>query len=96
MPLYIMKMKLIEKIFVLATQLQFKEQGDVIPQVVSVDKTKRDKKSSKYIFPEKCLCGAKTKKEISTSTNKEDAVRRCSKEDMIVVYSKRKIKTYSF
>ena len=51
--------------------------GDVIPQIVSVDKSKRNRKSNKYIFPEKCLCGAKTKKEISTSTNKEDAIRRC-------------------
>ncbi len=53
--------------------------GDVIPQVVTVDKSKRNKKSKKFIFPEKCLCGAKTKKEINTSTNKEDAVRRCIK-----------------
>ena len=53
--------------------------GDVIPQVVSVDKLKREKESIKYIFPDKCLCGAKTKKEISTSTKKEDAVRRCLK-----------------
>ena len=53
--------------------------GDVIPQVVSVDKLKRNKNSSKYIFPDKCLCGSKTKKEISTSTNKEDAVRRCTR-----------------
>ncbi len=53
--------------------------GDVIPQVVSVDKLKRNKNSNKYIFPEKCLCGSKTKKEISTSTNKEDAVRRCTR-----------------
>ena len=51
--------------------------GDVIPQVLSVNKSKRDKNSKKYNFPEKCLCGAKTKKEISSSTNKEDAVRRC-------------------
>ena len=53
--------------------------GDVIPQVISVDKEKRDKKSSKYIFPKKCLCGSKTKKEVSLFTNKEDAVRRCTK-----------------
>ena len=53
--------------------------GDVIPQVVSVDKTKRTKKHIKFIFPNKCLCGANTKKEISSSTNKEDAVRRCTK-----------------
>ncbi len=53
--------------------------GDVIPQVLSVDKKQRNKQSIKYIFPEKCLCGAKTKKEISDATNKEDAVRRCIK-----------------
>ena len=51
--------------------------GDVIPQVVSSDKSKRGKNSIKYIFPDKCLCGVKTTKEISTSTKKEDAVRRC-------------------
>ena len=53
--------------------------GDVIPQVVSVDISKRDKSSKKYIFPKKCLCGADTKKELSKSTNKQDAVRRCFK-----------------
>ena len=53
--------------------------GDVIPQVVSVDISKRDKSSKKYIFPKKCLCGADTKKELSKSTNKHDAVRRCLK-----------------
>ncbi len=53
--------------------------GDVIPQVLSVDKSKRTKDSKKYIFPKKCLCGSETKKEISTSTKKKDAVRRCLK-----------------
>ena len=53
--------------------------GDVIPQVLSVDKTKRSTKSKKFIFPEKCLCGYKTKKEISPTTKKTDAVRRCSR-----------------
>ena len=53
--------------------------GDVIPQVVSVDKSKRDKKTKKFKFPNKCLCGAETKKEFSKSTKKFDAVRRCLK-----------------
>ena len=53
--------------------------GDVIPQVVSVDKSKRSKNSNKYIFPDKCLCGSVTQKEISLTTNKKDAVRRCLK-----------------
>ena len=51
--------------------------GDVIPQVVSVDITKRKKNSQKFTFPNKCLCGGKIQKEFNSSTNKEDAVRRC-------------------
>ncbi len=53
--------------------------GDVIPQVVSVNFSKRNKNSKKFIFPKNCLCGAATKKEISKSTKKHDAVRRCVK-----------------
>ena len=59
--------------------IQIQRAGDVIPQVIAVDLSKRDKKSKKYIFPEKCLCGSITQKEISKSTKKEDAVRRCNK-----------------
>ena len=53
--------------------------GDVIPQVVSVDLTRREKNAKKYLFPKKCLCGAETKKELSKSKKKYDAVRRCTK-----------------
>ena len=53
--------------------------GDVIPQVISVDLSKRKNGSQKFQFPKKCLCGAETIKEISKSTKKEDAVRRCIK-----------------
>ncbi len=59
--------------------IQIQRAGDVIPQVVSVDISKRNKKSKKFIFPVKCLCGAPTKKEFSKSTKKQDAVRRCTK-----------------
>ncbi len=54
--------------------IKIQRAGDVIPQVVSVDKIKRDKNSKKFIFPTNCLCGAQTKKEISKSTKKK----RCS------------------
>jgi DNA ligase (NAD+) len=55
--------------------------GDVIPHILSVDKTKRDKKSTKFIFPKNCpSCGSKTIKEFNNITKKEDAVRRCSSE----------------
>ena len=53
--------------------------GDVIPQVLSVDKSKRNKKSKKFIFPDKCLCGSTTKKEINLATKKTDVVRRCTR-----------------
>ena len=47
--------------------IKIQRAGDVIPQVVSVDISKRDSKSRKFIFPKKCLCGAETKKEFSLS-----------------------------
>ena len=59
--------------------IKIQRAGDVIPQVISVDLTKRDKKSKKFIFPNKCLCGSITKKEFSKSTKKLDAVRRCQR-----------------
>ena len=59
--------------------VQIQRAGDVIPQVVSVDISKRNKNSKKYIFPTQCLCGSITQKEINKSTKKEDAVRRCIK-----------------
>ncbi len=59
--------------------IKIQRAGDVIPQVVSVDFSKREKKNKKFIFPSNCLCGALTKKEISKSTKKKDAVRRCLK-----------------
>ena len=55
--------------------------GDVIPHILSVDKTKRDKKSTKFIFPKNCpSCGSKTIKEFNNVTKKKDAVRRCASE----------------
>ena len=52
--------------------------GDVIPQIVSVDLSKRKKNLEKYIFPIKCpSCGSQTIKEININTKKVDAVRRC-------------------
>ena len=59
--------------------IKIQRAGDVIPQVVSVDISKRDKNSKKFIFPNKCLCGSETKKELNISKKKYDAVRRCIK-----------------
>ena len=55
--------------------------GDVIPHILSVDKNKRNKKSSKFVFPKKCpSCGSETVKEFNIITKKKDAVRRCISE----------------
>ena len=55
--------------------------GDVIPHIVSIDKSKRQKSSKKFEFPQFCpSCGSKTIKEFNLLTKKEDAVRRCSSE----------------
>ena len=52
--------------------------GDVIPQVLYVDKGKRNKNTKKFNFPDKCpSCGSKTIKEFNYSTKKKDAVTRC-------------------
>ena len=51
--------------------------GEVIPQVLYVDKTKRGKDVKKFIFPKKCPCGNETIKEFNNTTKKIDAVRRC-------------------
>ena len=52
--------------------------GDVIPQVLYVNKEKRNKNIKKFIFPNKCpSCGAKTIKEYNYSTKKRDAITRC-------------------
>jgi DNA ligase (NAD+) len=55
--------------------------GDVIPHVVSVDKSKREQTLKKFIFPTNCpSCGGKTIKDYNEITKKEDAVRRCVSE----------------
>ena len=55
--------------------------GDVIPHVISVDLTKRNKNSKKFIFPLTCpSCGGKTVKDFNETTKKQDAVRRCISE----------------
>tara|TARA_B100000686_G_scaffold331391_1_gene394866 strand:- start:1611 stop:3647 length:2037 start_codon:yes stop_codon:yes gene_type:complete len=52
--------------------------GDVIPQVLYVDKGKRNKNTKKFDFPDKCpSCGSKTIKEFNYSRKKKDAVTRC-------------------
>ena len=55
--------------------------GDVIPHVILVDINKKDKKSKKFVFPNKCpSCGSETIKEFNRITKKFDAVRRCVNE----------------
>ena len=69
--------------------------GDVIPQVLSVDLSKRSKFSKKFIFPTKCACGSETIKEINANTKKVDAVRRClDKKNKCQFIAKEKLKHF--
>ena len=55
--------------------------GGVIPHVIEVDKTKREKNSISFTFPNKCpSCGSEAIKEFNKITKKYDAVRRCTNE----------------
>ena len=52
--------------------------GDVIPQVLYIDKSKRSTNTKKFNFPDNCpSCGSKTIKEFNYITKKTDAVTRC-------------------
>ena len=56
--------------------------GDVIPNVTSVDLSKRNKNSKKFLFPKNCpSCGSPTIKDFNSITKKVDAVRRCTNKD---------------
>jgi DNA ligase (NAD+) len=72
--------------------IKIQRAGDVIPQVVSVEISKRNTKSKKFIFPTKCLCGAVTKKDFSKSAKKQDSVRRCIKGYNCKFIAKEKLK----
>jgi len=69
--------------------------GDVIPQIIKVDKSKRNKSSKKFKFPKKCPCGFDTIKDFNKITKKFDAVRRCpDKGYECNLITKEKIKHY--
>ncbi|PQA89078.1 NAD-dependent DNA ligase LigA [Hyphococcus luteus] len=53
--------------------------GDVIPQVLEVDKKKRPKESKPYKFPTHCpVCGSHAVNEVNPNTGKADVDRRCT------------------
>ena len=95
MLLYIMKRKLVRKDIRVGDYVTIQRAGDVIPQVVSVDLSKREKHSKKFNFPNKCPCGSDTIKEINVNTKKADAVRRClDKENKCQFIAKEKLKHF--
>ena len=96
MRLYIMKMKFIRKDIRVGDTIQIQRAGDVIPQVVSVDLSKEKKKVKNLFFLQNVCVVQKLKKEVSKSTKKQDAVRRCIKGYDCKYIAKEKIKTYSF
>ncbi len=73
--------EIIRKDIRIGDTVKIERAGDVIPHVILVDIKKRDKKSKKFVFPNKCpSCGSKTIKEFNRVTKKFDAVRRCVNE----------------
>ena len=88
--------EIIRKDIRIGDHVSIQRAGDVIPQIVSVDLTKRKKNSQKYIFPTKCpSCGSQTIKEINVNTKKVDAVRRClDKEYKCQYIAKEKLKHF--
>lgn len=55
--------------------------GDVIPQIVDVDLSKRPADAVPYVFPHKCpVCDSEAVREVNEKTGKVDVVRRCTGE----------------
>jgi DNA ligase (NAD+) len=53
--------------------------GDVIPQVLAVDRDKRPKNSKPFKFPTVCpVCGSEAVREVDPKTGKPEVVRRCT------------------
>ncbi|MEO1066857.1 MAG: NAD-dependent DNA ligase LigA [Pseudomonadota bacterium] len=53
--------------------------GDVIPQIVDVDVSKRLATSQPFAFPDRCpACGSHAVRELNPKTGKMDAVKRCT------------------
>ncbi|WP_026379530.1 NAD-dependent DNA ligase LigA [Afifella pfennigii] len=53
--------------------------GDVIPQVLDVDLSRRPKDAEPYVFPDKCpVCGSDAVREHDPKSGRTDAVRRCT------------------
>jgi DNA ligase (NAD+) len=52
--------------------------GDVIPQIVDVDLSKRPEEAEPYVFPDRCpICDSHVGRETNEKTGKTDAVLRC-------------------
>jgi DNA ligase (NAD+) len=53
--------------------------GDVIPQIVDVDLSRRPAAAAPYRFPTVCpVCGSHAVREVNAKTGREDSVRRCT------------------
>ena len=68
--------------------------GDVIPQVISVQKNLRNKNSKEFQFPKNAYVEPIQQKK-SVEQQKEDAVRRCNK-GYACQFTARKAETYGF
>lgn len=53
--------------------------GDVIPQILDIDLSKRPKNAARFLFPTRCpACGSAAVRDVNPSTGKPDSVTRCT------------------
>ena len=53
--------------------------GDVIPQIIDIDLSRRPRDAKPYEFPTVCpVCGSHAVREVNPKTGREDSVRRCT------------------
>ncbi len=59
--------------------VQIQRAGDVIPQILDVDLSKRPADARVFEFPTRCpACGSEAVREVNDKTGREDSVRRCT------------------
>ncbi|MDJ0931163.1 NAD-dependent DNA ligase LigA [Breoghania sp.] len=75
--------------------VQIQRAGDVIPQVLDVDLTKRPADAQAFMFPTRCpACGSHAVREENPKTGRLDAIRRCTGGLICSAQAKEKLKHF--
>ncbi|WP_321502373.1 NAD-dependent DNA ligase LigA [Breoghania sp.] len=75
--------------------VQIQRAGDVIPQVLDVDLTKRPAEAQAFVYPTVCpACGSHAVREVNAKTGRLDAIRRCTGGLICPAQAKEKLKHF--